>query len=64
MQISVQVAPFYKTFDHSVLQMALYSIVDMDERDQMLTTNCTFIIIRDLIIIIPTHSFDDGDLNV
>ena len=25
------------------LQMALYSIVDMDERDQMLTTNCIFL---------------------
>ena len=24
------------------LQMALYSIVDMDERDQMLTTNCIY----------------------
>ena len=25
------------------LQMALYSIVDMNERDQMLTTNCEII---------------------
>ena len=32
-------------------QMALYSIVDMNERDQMLTTNCRII----LILILPHH---------
>ena len=31
-------------------QMALYSIVDMDERDQMLTTNCIFLFILHLMI--------------
>ena len=55
MQISVQVSPSVLFLQIApwlfflqmilFLQMALYSIVDMDERDQMLTTNCIFIFI-------------------